>query len=355
MISTPDRRKTVQLIREARRAGARCSVACKALGISLRSYQRWTEGGQVKRDGRPDAQHPEPANKLTPEEREEILRICNQGAYQSLPPSQIVPALADKQIYLASESSFYRILKEQDQLHRRGRAQPPRKISKPEAYRATGPNQLWSWDITYLATDVVGRFYRLYLVMDIYSRKIVGWEIHENETAEHASLLIRKSCLAEGITEKGLVLHSDNGSPMKGATMLATLQRLGVVPSFSRPSVSDDNPYSESLFRTLKYTPAYPSKPFASLDAARAWVHVFVHWYNETHRHSGIRFITPADRHSGKEHDILSNRKAVYAAAKEKNSARWSGDIRNWSPIDEVWLNPDKHVLSNTGIEIKAA
>jgi len=355
MISAPDRRKTVELIEVARRAGARCSVACKELGLSLRTYQRWTEEGEVKRDGRVDAQRPEPANKLTVKEREEILAICNQDAYQSLPPSQIVPALADKQIYLASESSFYRILKEQDQIHRRGRAQPPRKASKPEAYRATASNQLWSWDITYLATDVVGRFYRLYLIMDIYSRKIVGWEIHENETAEHASLLIRKACLAEGITEKGLVLHSDNGSPMKGATMLATLQRLGVVPSFSRPSVSDDNPYSESLFRTLKYTPAYPTKPFTSLDAAREWVHVFVRWYNETHRHSGIRFITPADRHSGKERDILANRKAVYTAAKERNPARWSGDIRNWSPVDEVWLNPDKPISSDDEIELKAA
>lgn len=167
-------------------------------------------------------------------------------------------------------------------MHRRGRAQPPRKVAKPKAYRATRPNQTWSWDITFLAASVavVGRFYRLYMMMDIYSRKIVAWEVHERETAKHASALIRKACLAEGVREKELVLHADNGSPMKGATMLATLQNLGVIPSFSRPSVSDDNPYSESLFRTLKYTPAYPSKPFTSLGAAREWVHTFVHWYN---------------------------------------------------------------------------
>ncbi|MCU7910333.1 MAG: DDE-type integrase/transposase/recombinase, partial [Candidatus Thiodiazotropha sp. (ex Lucinoma aequizonata)] len=160
------------------------------------------------------------------------METSNEEAYRSLPPSQMVPALADKDTYIASESTFYRILKEGDQLDRQGRAQAPRRVSKPEAYKATTPNQIWSWDITFLATTITGIFYRLYLVMDIYSRKIVGWEIHENETADHASLLIRKACLAEGISDQRLVLHSDNGSPMKGATMLATLQRLGVVPSF---------------------------------------------------------------------------------------------------------------------------
>jgi transposase InsO family protein len=269
MISAPDRCKCVELIKEAINAGARCKNACKELGVCLRTYQRWTHEGSVKTDGRGNARRPEPVNKLNQEEREKILEICAREEYRSLPPSQIVPTLADKDTYIASESSFYRILKQANQLSHRGKAQAPRKVSRPKEYKATGPNQVWSWDITYMASTITGIFYRLYLVMDIYSRKIVGWEIHENETAEHASLLIRKACLAEGIREKGLVLHSDNGSPMKGATMLATLQRLGVVPSFSRPSVSDDNPYSESLFRTLKYTPAYPSKPFENLEAAR--------------------------------------------------------------------------------------
>ncbi len=206
-----------------------------------------------------------------------------------------------------------------------------------------------------MASTITGIFYRLYLVMDIYSRKIVGWEIHENETAEHASVLIRKTCLAEGIREKGLVLHSDNGSPMKGATMLATLQRLGMIPSFSRPSVSDDNPYSESLFKTLKYTPAYPAKPFESLEAARGWVLTFVRWYNEKHRHSSIRFVAPAERHSGKDRDILTKRKALYAAAKERHPERWSRKTRNWMPIDEVWLNPENLTVSEDKIVEKAA
>lgn len=355
MISAPDRRNAVDLIEAAVVAGASSRRACEVLEISLRTYRRWTQAGNVKSDGRPAAERPAPANKLTPQEREAILAICNEPEYQNASPAQIVPALSDQAIYLASESSFYRILKAADQLQRRGRAQAPRKASKPKAFKATGPKQVWCWDITFLATTVVGMFYRLYLVMDVYSRKIVGWEIHENEAAEHASQLIRKACLAEGITRHGLVLHSDNGSPMKGATMLATLQRLGVVPSFSRPSVSNDNPYSESLFGTLKYTPSYPSQPFESLDAARAWVHDFVSWYNEAHRHSGIRFVTPTQRHCGDDIQILSQRKAVYCAAKQRHPERWSGEVRNWSPIGEVWLNPENPDAVGEGITDEAA
>ncbi len=199
---------------------------------------------------------------------------------------------------------------------------------------------MWSWDITCLAAAIRGTFYRLYMVEDIFSRKIVGWEIHEQESAVHASSLISKACLREGIQSGDLVLHADNGGAMKGATMLATLQRLGVVPSFSRPSVSDDNPYSEALFRTLKYVPNYPDKPFESLESAREWVHVFVAWYNEDHRHSAIGFVTPAQRHRGEDADILVARKAVYEQAKARHPERWSGMTRDWSRKEVVWLNP---------------
>jgi transposase InsO family protein len=355
MISAPDRQYAVELIDEAVAAGATAHQACAELGITLRTYQRWTRGGDVKADERPQALRPEPANKLSAQERQAILDICNQGEHASLPPAQIVPKLADEGRYLASEASFYRVLRAADQLHRRGQAQAPRRVSPPKSYAASAPNQVWSWDITYLATTVVGLFFRLYLVMDIYSRKIVGWEVHESETAEHAAVLIRKACLAEGILEAGLVLHSDNGAPMKGATLLATLQRLGIVPSFSRPSVSNDNPYSESLFGTMKYTPAFPDQPFASLEAARAWVHTFVQWYNEHHQHSGIRFVTPAARHSGEEQAILENRKAVYEAAKQRHPQRWTGKTRNWNPVGIVWLNPEKPDARGAKIRDRAA
>jgi len=342
MISTPDRTTAVELIDEAIEVGASANSACEEMQISLRTYQRWSSRqGEIKADARPQAERPEPANKLSVQERRQIIETCNRQEYSSLAPSQIVPALADQGMYIASEASFYRVLREADQLHRRGKAQAPRAVSKPTGYKASAPNQVWSWDITYLATTIAGMFFRLYLVMDIYSRKIVGWEVHENETAEHASRLIRKACLAEGISEHGLVLHADNGSPMKGATMLATLQRLGVVPSFSRPSVSNDNPYSESLFGTMKYTPAFPSKPFESVSAARKWVHDFVQWYNHEHRHSGIRFVTPGERHCGEDQAILAKRKDIYEAAKERNPQRWSGKTRNWDPVGEVWLNPE--------------
>ncbi len=355
MISAPDRCKYIKLIKEATHAGSRSKKACKMMNISHRTYQRWTQEGSVKTDGRGNAHRPDPSNKLNQKERKKILEICAQKEYRSLPPSQIVPILADKGTYIASESSFYRILKQANQLSHRGKAQAPRKVSRPKGYKATGSNQVWSWDITYMASITTGIFYRLYLVMDIYSRKIVGWEIHEDETAEHASVLIRKACLSEGISEKGLVLHSDNGSPMKGATMLATLQKLGVVPSFSRPSVSDDNPYSESLFKTLKYTPSYPAKPFASLKAAREWVLIFVNWYNEKHRHSSIQFVTPAERHKGKDREILAKRDALYIAAKTQHPERWSRKTRNWKPIMEVWLNPENPTLSDDKIVAKAA
>lgn len=355
MISAPDRCNAVKLIQEAIDAGASAKKACQTLKISQRTYHRWIQEGDVKADGRLYASRSAPANKLTQEERQSVIDICNQEAYQSLPPSRIVPMLADKGLYIASESSFYRILSDVDQLHHRGKAQAPRQIARPKSYRATAPNQVWSWDITYLASTIVGLFFRLYLIMDIYSRKIVGWEIHENETSEHASALIRKACLSEGVIQRDLVLHSDNGSPMKGATMLATLQKLGIIPSFSRPAVSNDNPYSESLFGTMKYTPAYPEKPFADLKEAREWVYRFVQWYNEEHLHSGICFVTPAQRHRGEDAEILTKRKQVYEAAKSRNPARWTGETRNWLPVDEVWLNPDKPDTDEKKIIEKAA
>ncbi len=358
MIAPETCKLVIELVREAVHAGARREQACQVLELPVRTLRRWE---QRLRDSRLEDQRKAaaaqrvPANKLTQEERTRILDVCNQPEYKSLPPTQIVPRLADVGCYLASESSFYRVLRAAEQVNRRGRAEVPRTVTKPKGYQATGPNQVWSWDITYLAASIRGAFYRLYLAEDIFSRKIVGWEIHENETAEHASVLIRKTCLAEGIHEDGLVLHADNGSPMKGATMLATLQKLGIIPSFSRPSVSDDNPYSESLFRTLKYTPAYPAKPFESIEAARQWVHRFVQWYNGEHRHSAIRFVTPNQRHNGLDISLLAARKDVYEAAKRRNPARWSGNTRNWKPISEVWLNPPKELHAERSYRSKAA
>ncbi len=335
-----DRIEIMTLIKEARHSGARQSRACEIMGLSPKTLQRWSQS-QSHQDGRIEAKQ-NPSNKLTELEYQRIIKVANQPEYADLSPGKIVPKLADNGVYIASESTFYRVLCTEKQLKHRQKAKPIRQIKKPKALCATAPNQLYSWDITYLPTQVKGIFLYLYLVMDIFSRKIIGWQVYQNESSAQAADLMTDICLREKVERHQVTLHSDNGSPMKGATMLATLQQLGVVPSFSRPSVSNDNPYSESLFRTLKYRPEYPEEPFSSLYNARSWVQGFVNWYNEEHLHSEIKFVTPGQRHRGEDMEILAYRKVIYQAAKLRNPSRWSGDIRNWEPIKEVYLNPEK-------------
>jgi putative transposase len=342
MISTHDRQAAVALIREATVAGARHFMACREIGINSKTYRRWvSESGQVKPDQRPEALRPVPANALTQEERAKVLEVANRPEFASRPPSQIVPILADRGEYLASESSFYRILREEGLQHRRGRAAHPR-VSEPKRHCAQGPNEVWVWDITWLPGPVTGSFFYLYMMIDLYSRKVVGWEVFEEQSAECAANVLHKASLAECRGVKPLVLHSDNGSPMKGATLLTMLQKLGIAPSFNRPGVSDDNAHAEAFFRTLKYRPGYPSKGFARLEEAREWVMGFVEWYNVEHRHSGIQFVTPAQRHRGEDGAVLQARDALYQQAKAKHPARWSGPTRNWEKTPVVWLNQER-------------
>jgi transposase InsO family protein len=331
----------VTLIAQARHAGARQDKACESIGISAKTMQRWEQAGN-KQDGRIEAKH-EPKNKLSELERQRIIQVANEPMFANLPPCQIVPKLADQGRYVGSESTFYRVLNEEKQLTHRDKSKPARKVIKPKALTAVASNQIYTWDITYLPTPIRGAFFYLYLVLDIYSRKIVGWQIHSEESSALAADLMIDICQREGITRHQVTLHSDNGSPMKGATMLATLQELGVVPSFSRPSVSNDNPYSESVFRTLKYRPEYPEKPFSDINTAREWVEDFVQWYNHDHQHSGIKFVTPEQRHKGADVEILIKRKQVYEKARAQNPERWTGDIKNWDRIEEVHLNPAKN------------
>jgi transposase InsO family protein len=355
MISTADRRKTVVLINTARRDGARLAPACQVAGISSRTYQRWTEDGNVQSDHRPTARRPEPANKLIVEERERVLNICHQPEYASLPPGQIVPRLADQGKYIASESSFYRVLHEADEQHHRGRSLKPHAFNPPQGYCATGPNQVWSWDITWLPAPIRGMFFYLYMIMDVYSRKVVAWEVHPMESADLGACLVHKAILFEKCLLDPPVLHADNGGPQKGFTMKAKLEALGVTPSYSRPRVSNDNPYSESLFRTFKYRPEYPGKGFKSIEAARQWVGRFVNWYNEEHRHSAIRYVTPSQRHKGEDIEILAHRHRVYQQAKQRRQDRWSGTTRNWEPIEAVWLNCPKDAETSASTLSEAA
>ena len=321
-------------------AGARQAQICEILGVCQRTWQRWKSSGSTE-DGRASKKKT-PANKLSELEVGRILKVANEDRFSNLPPKKIVPKLADEGIYIASESTFYRILKAADQLKHRNQSSPPRKVIKPMELIATAPNQVYSWDITYLPTDIRGIFMYLYMVIDVYSRKIVGWQIHENESAYMAADLMVDICARERISKHQVTLHSDNGSPMKGATMLATLQKLGVIPSFSRPAQSNDNPYSESIFKTLKYHHKYPCKQFQSLSQARGWVEGFVNWYNNEHLHSAISFVTPNQRHSGEDIEILKKRHEVYLKAKALNPQRWSRQTRNWKHISTVSLNPDK-------------
>lgn len=344
MISLSDRELAVSLITEAIQNGARQSKACLELSISERTYRRWKNPLTPMADQRPLAKRPEPANKLSPEERLEVCHIVTSDAYKSLSPSQIVPRLADEEgRYLASESTFYRILREEKMQNHRGRALKPhnRPIS---THKASGPNQIWMWDITWLPSGVKGFYFYLYLILDLYSRKIVGWEIWPEESAENASILVKKAVLSEGCSNKKqpLVLHSDNGSPMKGASLLETLYKLGVVSSKSRPRVSNDNAYAEAIFRTVKYRPDYPYKGFSSIDKAREWILDFARYYNYDHRHSGLNHLTPVQRHSGISKQVFAKRIAIYQAAKDKNPNRWSRDIRDWTLPDHVWLNPER-------------
>lgn len=344
MISTQDRQKAVTLIDEAVCSGARRFMACRELAITSRTYRRWvSESGQVKADARPTAVRPVPANALSEAERAQIIATANAPEFASLPPSQIVPTLADRGCYLASESSFYRILRAHGMQHYRGRASRPN-VRPPNRHRADGPNQVWVWDITWLPGPVAGTFFYLYLMLDLYSRKVVGWEVFAEESAACAATVVQRASLAEGRGIAPLVLHSDNGSPMKGATMLVTLQKLGIAPSYSRPSVSDDNAQAEAFFRTLKYRPGYPGKGFADLNAARQWVMDFVRWYNVEHRHSAIKFVTPAQRHTGEDQAILLARQALYEQAKTSKPERWSGKTRNWEKPEIVWLNKERQV-----------
>lgn len=322
------------LVENAIKDGCRHAIACNDLEIDVKTYKRWKIDIEDRRRGPGTT----PANKLHPDEVEAIVQVCTSKEYVDLPPSQIVPLLADKGTYLACESTFYKILRERKLLEHRGKSKRA-STSRPAPLIATGPNQIYSWDITYLKSDVTGRFFYLYMFMDIFSRKIVGFKVHDCESMEHSANLIDEICLREGILKDQLVLHSDNGGAMKGATMLATLQRLGIVPSFSRPRVSDDNPYSEALFKTLKYCPQYPSRPFTCIEDASGWVNEFVYWYNEVHLHSGIKFVTPSSRHAGKDEEILERRKAVYNDARLKHPNRWSRSSRNWTREEKVFLN----------------
>jgi len=349
MTRLEDRQILVRDLEQAREHGARLIPACALAGIDAGTLRRWKAGDGLRQgDRRPDAARSVPSHALSEAERARIIEIANEPRFADTPPARIVPALADEGIYIASESSFHRVLRAHGQMNRRGRARPPRTSRPPTTHIATRPGDVWCWDVTFLPAQIQGRWFYFYLIVDLYSRKIVGFEVHDTDSAEHAAHLARRTALAEGVHAKPVrpVLHGDNGATLKATTVLAMLHWLGIEPSYSRPRVSDDNAFAEALFRTAKYRPEFPLKGFADLDSARQWAMRFVHWYNHEHRHSGIRYVTPAQRHAGQDGPVLAARHAVYQDARQRNPQRWSGSTRNWKPVGAVTLNPERDIIT---------
>lgn len=330
----------MELIAEAVSDGARVAPACDVLGISTPTYYRWKNACE-NADRRKGAARTV-ARKLTEQERQQIVDHCCSKRFQDDNPRVIHAKLLDEGIYIASESSFYRVLRERGLLRHRSESRPAQRRAKPEQLRATGPNQVFSWDVTYLPTRVKGIYLFLYMLVDVWSRKIVAWEIHDQESEEYAREFFRRVAAKQNL--EGVRLHSDNGNAMKAQTVLILLYSLGIGPSFSRPRVSNDNPYSESLFKTLKYVPGYPGR-FQDMQHAREWVASFVDWYNRRHLHSGIGYITPQQRHEGKVSEIMSRRNEVLQQAFERNPHRWSRHVKRWDEHPVVYLNPDPETI----------
>ena len=319
-------------------------AACSVLGVSARTLQRWQR--QTRGDARRGPKTA-PAHQLSDLEKDQIVQLVNQPLYRNLSPEQAVAKLGSEGIYVCSERSLRRILKARRLDQYRQRSKPARGHNRPRQHVACEPLRVLSWDITYMRSSTVrGDFFYLYLFLDIWSRRIVGAEVHVTQQSELAAGLLRSICRENGIDTGELVVHADNGAPMKGSTMLATMQSLGITPSFSRPNVSDDNAFAESLFRHLKYAPAYPRHGFATVEDARAWVNRFVDWYNREHLHSAIGLVTPDDRHHGRDVAILAKRRETYAIAQERHPRRWTGHPRLWSRPATVTLNPERLALT---------
>jgi transposase InsO family protein len=284
--------------------------------------------------------------RLSEAERRTISEVACSERFRDCTPYEIVAILAQEGTYLGSVSTVYRILRAEGKVHHRRESKPAQRRAVPPERVATGPHQVFSWDITYLKTAGAGIFLYAYLIIDVWSRKIVGWSVEREESEQRAVELFQSLVRRNHLT--GVYLHSDNGSPMKGATMLMTLYKLGVLPSFSRPRVCDDNPYSESLFKTLKYTTGYP-KYFWDVSSAREWMATFVDWYNTQHLHSGIGYVTPQQRHEGSAVEIVAARNRTLEEAYQKHPERWSKKPKKWTAPAVVYLNPSLETRKSRG------
>lgn len=350
MIQTEDREKAINLIDEAVSNGARRFKACETLEISIRTYIRWK--GDSSGDKRKGASKNVP-RKLSESEQQVILEVCCNSENKDKTPYDIYFSLLEENNrYIASIRTFYRVLKVHNKLHHRGNTKPRKNKTKPPEVLATGPNQVWCWDITWLATEIKGIYLYAYKIIDIWDKAIVGWEIHEREDESLARDLFHR--LQSEQKMKGIHLHSDNGHPMKGMSLLAFLYSMNISVSRSRPSVSNDNPFIESYFKTMKYSVQYPGH-FVSIEHARKWMADFVNWYNTKHRHSGIGFVTPHQMRTGAYKELFEKRNVVLQAAYQSNPSRWSRPPKQWNIIHTVYLNPSLETRQNILKRKKAA
>lgn len=338
------RKIAVELIKEANKDGARIFKACEALEISVSTFERWRKGKYS--DNRKGADKVV-ARRLTEEEKQKIIDVSCSQRYKDDNPYKIHASLLDSGIYVASISSFYRVLREKSLVHHRGNTHPGTSHNKPPERVATGPNQVWTWDITWLPSYVRGIFYFAYTIIDIWDRSIVKWAIHDREDDALAQELFKAAFDENGYPD--VFVHSDNGNPMKGVSLLALFYKLEICNSYSRPRVSDDNPFIESWFKTMKYDVSYPGK-FETISCARDWFAGFVHNYNTAHSHSGLNYMTPLQVRNGKYFKIVRKRNKTMLEAQKQNPIRWGKKAKQLPEKHIVYLNPS----ADTRIKLRA-
>jgi putative transposase len=315
------------------------TAACRAVGRPRATY--YDQHRQSPRPVRPSRPRRPPPSTLSPAERQAVLDVLHSERFCDQSPYEVYATLLDEGVYLASIRTFYRILQQEGEVHeRRAQATHPARV-KPELM-ADAPRQVWSWDITKLKGPTKGIYYYLYVLIDVYSRYVVGWLLAPQESAELAKQLIADSVERESVEPGNLTVHADNGSSMASKPVALLLEDLGVAKSHSRPHTSNDNPYSESQFKTLKYRPNFPER-FDSIEQARAFCREFFPWYNDEHRHSGIGLLTPAMVHHGTAPEVTERRAAVLADAYARHPERFpNGHPHPQAIAENVWINrPD--------------
>lgn len=335
--------------------GARCGIGAlsTALGLPTATYYRLQQTlMKVEAEGGASAvsSRPAPARALRPAERAQVLTVLHEPRFLDLAPAEVYATLLDEGTYHCSERTMYRVLAAQDEVRDR-RAQRRHPIYATPELLATAPNQLWSWDITKLKGPTTWSWYHLYVILDVFSRYVVGWMVALRESATLAERLITASCERQGILRGQLTLHADRGSSMTSKPVALLLADLGVTKTHSRPHVSDDNPFSEAQFKTLKYRPDFPER-FGSLEDARAYGTDFFRWYNTEHRHSGLGLHTPHDMHFGLAEARRAHRAVVLAAAYAATPERFVR--RPPTPAllpTAAWINPPK-LLSATSEDV---